>query len=307
MNSNHSEYSDHRNDQVIALASSCFLLVIALTTVVSNGILLLALILDPIKQLRTPPMYLVTNRAIADFLTGILADPFYVLYYITIYHGNPNNGVLLVARFLSLVTVQTALWTTVALVCERYLCIKKPFRYLVVASKQNIVVGSAFIWVYSATLGLIQFTDYYSKTYKVFETHVNLSVPSVIITTLFYSIYKFLKKQRYNDIMRFLPSQSLRRKELLSKAKQDKKMLNTVIVIIILLVACFAPYVVFVHIDFFTQSNDHWSYDLLNLLSRPFVFLNSGINPFVYAWRHNVFRRSIQRVLCRGRSVHDIG
>lgn len=291
--------TDHYNDRDMALGAAWFLLIVAITTVISNGILLLALVVDPIKQFRSPPMYLIMNLALADFLTEILVDPFFVVYYMTCYRGEPDMNMSKVGVFNSFVTVNTALWTTVALVCERYLCIIKPFRYSDVTNKKNVLVASSLIWVYSAASALVLLRNFDNKVYKLLDAHVNFSISTLIMTALLLGIYRFLRKQSSNDILRFIPSQSSRRKELIMKAKRDKRMLNTIIVILALLSSCFAPYAIFVHIDFFNNSRQSFTYHLLNRLSDPFVFLNSGVNPFIYAWRHKVFRKSIRRVIYR--------
>ena len=48
---------------------------LAMITVLGNSLVILVVVKDPFKELRTIPNYLVVNLAIADLLLGLIAEP----------------------------------------------------------------------------------------------------------------------------------------------------------------------------------------------------------------------------------------
>ena len=77
-NTNSSDLSAMSNIQWKAtptVTQTALFFTLAAITLLGNGLVVIAVIKDPFKELRTIPNYLVVNLAIADLLLGLIAEP----------------------------------------------------------------------------------------------------------------------------------------------------------------------------------------------------------------------------------------
>ena len=65
----------------IAFTSTAISAVICLVTVTGNTMVVLAIFIDPNKELKTPFNFFVANLAICDLFVGIVLDPLSVTYH----------------------------------------------------------------------------------------------------------------------------------------------------------------------------------------------------------------------------------
>ena len=88
---------------------------LAFITVVGNGLVIIAVVVDPLKELRTVSNYLVVNLAIADFLLGLIAEP---LWGMTLWIYSKKYHVA--AMSVIIVSTNTTALTVLAMRVERY-------------------------------------------------------------------------------------------------------------------------------------------------------------------------------------------
>ena len=82
--------------------------------------------------------------------------------------------------------------------------------------------------------------------------------------------------------------------------KREKKITKTLLIVLLLFLACYVPSCVCIYIVNFCYTCGcefiHWVRDIQFVL----VMANSGVNPFVYAWRLKNFRKAFKSILtCR--------
>ena len=82
--------------------------------------------------------------------------------------------------------------------------------------------------------------------------------------------------------------------------KREKKITKTLLIVLLLFLACYVPSCVCIYIVNFCYTCGcefiHWVRDIQFVL----VMANSGMNPFVYAWRLKNFRKAFKSILtCR--------
>lgn len=79
--------------------------------------------------------------------------------------------------------------------------------------------------------------------------------------------------------------------------KWEKKITKTLVIVLLLFLACYLPSCICIYIiNFCTNCNCefiHWVRDIQYVL----VMANSGLNPFVYAWRLENFRKAFKSIL----------
>ncbi|KAJ7331662.1 hypothetical protein OS493_019255 [Desmophyllum pertusum] len=82
--------------------------------------------------------------------------------------------------------------------------------------------------------------------------------------------------------------------------KWEEKITKTLVIVLVLFLAFYLPACICIYIINFCSSCDcvfiHWVRDIQFVL----VMANSGVNPFVYAWRLQNFRKAFKSILtCR--------
>ncbi|KAJ7333830.1 hypothetical protein OS493_015922 [Desmophyllum pertusum] len=68
--------------------------VLAVATVVSNGVFLWTFYKDPLKCLRTPSAIFIAGLTSANFLTGLIVEPALVVFYIIWLHVSNSKDVI---------------------------------------------------------------------------------------------------------------------------------------------------------------------------------------------------------------------
>lgn len=111
-------------------------------------------------------------------------------------------------------------------------------------------------------------------------------------------IFKYLRFQvKQWDDLHDSSEENLAKKRAM---EWEKKITKTLVIVLVLFLACYLPSCVCIYIiNFCTDCNCvfiHWVRDIQFVL----VMANSGVNPFVYAWRLQNFRKSFKSILtCR--------
>lgn len=96
------------------LATGISLAVLSPITITSNVLLLLTISKDPLKCLRAPATYLIVTLALVDLATGLLVEPFFVMYRVASYMqwsptlGEPCNSLREIAIWCSTVFLSTS-------------------------------------------------------------------------------------------------------------------------------------------------------------------------------------------------------
>ena len=148
-----------------------------LTNIPGNILVILAVVLDPNKNLRTPFNWLVVNFAAADLMVGIIAQPLAVYFHIK--EGLEKNGVDAeesIAIYIVYFTSCTASILSVSsLAVERYLAVRKPNTYRTKVTNKRIVLTIVMIWVISLSLPSINLNVGFS-TYAFIFTNTSVVV-----------------------------------------------------------------------------------------------------------------------------------
>ncbi|XP_022792706.1 octopamine receptor beta-2R-like [Stylophora pistillata] len=282
-------------EATLSLVSGISLVIISFTTVLGNGMLCVAMYKNPLKRFRTAPMLFVTNLAVADFLTGSIVDPLYITYNFGFNQAKDYQTALAVGDHASYITVNVSLCSAVVLVIDRFLALKTPFLYRRFMTKRNALVTVVVLWVYSILFSFLPYMGTPDTAYYLLDLHIHVTGSLFTLTVFLLLIYRlsvFTKNQRVG-MTGSNPRLDQQRIQLI----RDKKTTCTFLIILAACYICLLPYYIYVHVFLFCPSCQT-SLVLLALskISEPVVYLNCALNPFIYAWRHKVFRKSLRIV-----------
>ena len=183
-------------------------LIFLLTNIPGNLLVILAVALDPYKNLRTPFNYLMASLACADLLVGTVTEPLSV--YTHIKEGLDLNlslrelETLHMSYFIGCTASVLSLGT---LAVERYLAIRNPHTYRNKLTGKRILLTIACIWGISIMLPSLYFEVGFITYAFIFA---NTALVAVFVITCF--IYGLMLKKFYERRMQYTErTQSLAR------------------------------------------------------------------------------------------------
>ena len=162
------------------------------TNVPGNILVILAVVLDPNKNLRTPFNWLVVNLAIADLIVGVIAQPLAVYFHIK--EGLDKNGVLpeesLAIYIIYFISCTASILSVSSLAVERYLAVRTPYTYRSKVTNKRIVLTIVIIWLISFSLpNILNLGNVGFSTYAFIYANTSIAL-GVIIIGITYTLMK---------------------------------------------------------------------------------------------------------------------
>ena len=276
--------------------ASCSVLITVVASV-GNFLVVLAVFLNPNKDLRSPFNYFVANLSFADLIVGLITGPLGSVHHVLEGLGTENQrlkGTLHISYFIS---CTASLLSLTALALDRYIAITYPLVYRTKLNPFRAFVVSVVVWIVSILLSMLYFAVGYNRFRFVF---VNTAVAVTFVVLIFTNskIFRYLRAQVSQwDNLHDSTEENLAKKQAI---KWEKKITKTLVIVLLLFLACYLPSCICIYIINFCTNCDcvfiHWVRDIQFVL----VMANSGVNPFVYAWRLENFRKAFKSILtCR--------
>ncbi|XP_068756095.1 trace amine-associated receptor 9-like [Montipora capricornis] len=277
--------------------TSCSALITAVATV-GNILVILAVYLNPNKDLRSPFNYFVANLSFADLVVGVVTAPLGTAFHIMEGLGMVNDRFKDSMHTTYFISCTASLLSLTALALDRYVAITYPLIYRTKLNPTRALLVSIVVWIVSILLSLLYFVVGYNRYRFIFAS---TAVGTTFLVLMFTNakIFKYLRFQvKQWDDLRDSSEESLAKKRAMV---WQKKITTTLVIVLTLFLAGYLPSCVCIYIiNLCTDCNCefiHWVRDIQFAL----VMANSGVNPFVYAWKLQSFRKAFKSIL---RCVH---
>ncbi|XP_065066431.1 adenosine receptor A2a-like [Rhopilema esculentum] len=284
-------------------AAASLVLCIIITT--GNLLIILAVIIDPLKKLRTPFSYFLINLAISDLIVGLVTMP--VSYDV---HSDEASGhipkykvtLIHVSYFVSSTASVLSLG---ALSVDRFVAIRWPIRYRKRLSMLRCAFMSFAIWLFSGAVSMVYLKIGYINHLMVF-VHLSVLLTFILLVVTYREVYKAFRRQA-NELRAFqnpgniqnTTSQVIDQTEF-RRVRTEKKVTRAFLYILGLFICCYLPAIVMIYILQFCETCSCDLRHILRDLQFILVSVNSAMNPFVCTIRLGPFRRSIIAViLCK--------
>ena len=270
---------------------------LAIATIPGNFLVCLAVLKDPFHELRTPFNYLLFSLAAADLIVGVVMDPISAAFHF----GEGLKLDLLDIRVLHIlyfIVCTASILTLAALSVDRYYAVMTPLRYKTKLTPRRAFLASFVIWVVALSasmayfkLGFILYSFIFANTSVLFTT--------AVLCFVYTNIYRRLRMQikTWGRRQATTVEERSKQKQKLQNMKIERKATKSLVLVLLTFILCFTPACVMIYIlKFCTKCNCiliHWLRDLQFVI----VLLNSGINPFLYAWRMPQFKRALRKFL----------
>ena len=281
----------------IAFTTAALSMVLCLVSVTGNILVVLAVFINPNKDLKSSFYYFVLNLAICDLLIGLVVDPLSVAthYGEGAARAFPFDQVYI--RFPYLVSCTASVLSLAALTMDRYWAITSPISYRIMFSPKRVGLVAAGIWVVS--IGF-PFTYLFTGNidYAFVSAHISAVATFLAMLLTYLRIVRVLKRQikQWDTMNDGSTNNQAKRRAIL----REQKISKTCLIVLALFLACYLPSCVCLYISSLCFSCScsfiHGVKDFHFLL----ILTNSSVNPFVYAWKFEKFRRAFVKILvCR--------
>ena len=250
------------------------------------------------SQLRSQSQLFLWCLAFADFLTGMIVQPFYGAYKIVYIAGYVSASCVL------RVIIETVAWFSAALSCalvssiigERYLALHYHMRYHDVITTKRIILYIVFLVIVMAIASLLRFAMANIRPFIYFSI-CGLLLSLITLLTCSWKIYKQVRRH-------FLQIHDQNSKESKSiDMRRFKKSLINMAYIAILYIIAYMPFtcVLFLYLHKGFTADVEVAYDI----TRTLAFVSSIWNPFLYFWKIQELREAVKKVLNRDSPINN--
>ncbi|KAL9988729.1 hypothetical protein ACROYT_G003208 [Oculina patagonica] len=310
-NSNTTEASFSFSPGFVYPVATCHILIVAVA-IVGNLLVCCAILVN--KNLRSNPTNLfIFSLAVSDLLTVTIAVPFDIEGLFLQWHW--KHGEVMCEAWITvyLITVPTSILTLLAVSVDRYKSLSDPlnrFRRRRFMTRKRALIISFIIWLYSLLFALLPIMGWrthdkfvydsvcyfpFTLVYMTLSSSLNFILPLLITCGIYIKIYLIARRQQSNfdgDDSRKL--RSTEEKKVYSKNVQAAK---TISIFVGAFFCCWVPFSSVSMVATLCQScASHIPYEV-RIVLLMFGYLNSALNPFLFAFRNSRFKATYNMVL----------
>ncbi|XP_059400802.1 neuropeptide FF receptor 1 like 1 [Carassius carassius] len=288
-------------------------LLVLLLCVVGNGLVCLVVIRN--RNMRSVTNLFILNLAISDLLVGIFCVPTTLID--SLISGWPFSQITCtMSNLIQGMSVSASVFTLVAIAVDRFMGIVYPFHHRL--RPVTAFFAIIFIWLLAfaiifpsaTTLTVIQLDDMYMvqdnqiyPLFMCFEDWARADMRRVYTLVIFVQVYLAplgIISIMYGCIAGKL-SNNLRENRVRSRRRM--KVIKMLIMVAILFMVSWLPlWTLMLLTDY--QDLDHQQIDFLSSYLFPvahwLAFFNSGVNPIIYGFFNQNFRRGFQAAVACG-------
>ena len=255
-----------------------------LPAAIGNGIVTLTTLKTP--SLQKPSFVLLSCAALADSLTGFLAQPIAMASFAAKLRRQFSIACRLdvIKECLGWLFGGISVSILALLSVERYLALHLGMRYRSVVTVKRVLLIVAVFWVSLLMLGILRFVVVSNRMFVAIHLPFML-LSLVILTATYYKIHLFIKRHR----SKLTPAEN--RQIHSFDIARYKKITLAVLYIVCFYWVFFAPFVcvlVAYLISGFSQTVEGAYY-----ITTTLILVNAAVNPFLYCWKLRALRKAV--------------
>ncbi|XP_074514043.1 trace amine-associated receptor 13c-like [Sebastes fasciatus] len=277
---------------------------ITLLTVVLN--LLVIISISHFRKLHTTTNLLLLSLAVADFLVGVLQMPFEIL----LFQGCWILGDFLCAAnfFLGFVITSASVGIMLLISVDRYVAICDPMFYSIKVTPKSVQVCICLCWMFSAFHNSWMQWDFlkqpgrYNSCYGECVLVVNYVAgtvdlvvsffgPITVIIVLYMRVFVVAVSQA-RTMRSHIAAVTLQHSKKVTTKKSEMKAAKNLGVVVVVFLLCFSPAYCYILAAESNLVEASYAASQIWLL-----YLNSTLNPVIYAFFYPWFRKSIKLIV----------
>ena len=267
---------------------------LSITAFLGNTLILVALRKE--SSLHPPSKLLLRSLAITDLLVGIIVEPLYVAYLMSVKSKrwdicyNVNVALFIASHILCSVS----LLVLTAISVDRLLALWLGLRYRQVVTLRRVYITVIVMWV----LPIVATTSYiWNPQLLSLLLYIHLSF---CLSIIIFSYMKIFFTLRHYQIQVTVAQEQPRQAIPLNIARYRKAVYSALWVQVTLFI-CYLPFIITEALTDLKSVKLSSSVYLVKTFSFTFVFLNSALNPFLYCWKIKEVRQAVKHTI---RQIH---
>ncbi|XP_034157730.1 trace amine-associated receptor 13c-like [Pangasianodon hypophthalmus] len=278
---------------------------VVLLTVCGN--LLIIISVFHFKQLHTPTNMLVLSLAVSDFLIGAFVMPLMLSWTIEscwIFGRGFCTIFWLIDGFLTVLSI----YNIALIAVDRYLALSNPFLYTNTVSSRTmciviysnllvcVVYNTAFYYFNGTFTSFVMCPGecflFLNEVWSVIDLVYSFIFPLSVIIILYTRVFVIAKK--HATAIRELNNHTQPKTQKITShsMKSERKAAKVLGILVSVFLVCLLPYFIYSLLGNVTELQTETIHKVLIML-----YLNSTINPFIYALFYSWFRRCIQLII----------
>ncbi|XP_078350738.1 melanocyte-stimulating hormone receptor-like [Oculina patagonica] len=269
---------------------SAFDIFLSITAFLGNALILVALRKE--TSLHPPSKLLYRCLATTDLCVGLIVEPVYVTYLISMAHEKWNlcRHALATCYVVGYMLCSVTLLTLTAISVDRLLALSLGLRYRQVVTLKRTYVTVATFWVVSSVASIS-----YLANHQITIWYGHMNILFCVVTSIFSYLKIFLTLRHHQaQVQDHVQQQQQPNQAIPLNIARYRKAVSSALWVQLTFVACYSPYGI---IGAFAYSNLSSSNVLAWSIATTFVFLNSSLNPFLYCWKISEVKQAVKQTI----------
>ncbi|XP_046859018.1 mas-related G-protein coupled receptor member H-like [Xenia sp. Carnegie-2017] len=271
-------------------------MVISTVGVLTNGLLIVVIVKDPLNKPRRGTWITILSLSIADFTASL--SQFMIVGLGRLFEVKPSEAVIYSVLFFLMFGAAGSFFHLTSLTWQTYMIAKYPkYRHQMLSTKK-IYILCATVWLIAICMAFGELTPIYSKNNEQpMYTYVTLYAVLEIAVLLQIILKCFILK---------VVLQSRQDTKVNAKQYNTKhfEIVKAIIVLNVLLLVTAFPYFVAKQVEFIQRLGKYKVNWLgFSYYYEPVAMVNFAVNPIVYALRLPVYRNSMKALFKKTRIV----
>ena len=277
--------------------------VLCFLTVFGNLLVVIAIVKDPYKELKTIPNYLIMNLAVCDLIVGIPSE-----FLLGLLHFLQPHKWLWYLHFVAYTSLYFSMvassLTILTLAFERYIMVEAPFRSKDFLIYSHLKLSIGYIWLISAcAAGLSLLNICNEREYRFIITNA-IGFPTVIFmfliySRIFYVVRKFIRQDLNNRSVSPRDGLLASDKSLTeSIRRREREIAMSVFLFVGAFALCWVPCFIMENVIYLAKETREKLGQTADWV-RCSGMVSSLLNPVIYALRYDKFRKAVRGIFRR--------
>ncbi|XP_078087739.1 histamine H2 receptor-like [Mustelus asterias] len=307
--------SEHRT----VLSTVLIALVLGMILIITIfGNVLVCLVVGLNRKLQNHTNYFIVSLAVTDLLLGLLVLPFSAISELLESEWPFGDTFCNIYTSLDVMLSTASILNLFVISLDRYYAVTAPLRYSMLITPNRVAIFLSLIWCISIMFSFIPINLGWNtkdlsvqslantnqchlelnKVYALVDAFITFYIPLVIMCLTYYRIFKIAREQakRINNVTgctTLNPS--------LPTVKEHKATVTLATVMGVFIICWFPYFAVFTHEGISGHQCDKTVFAVVLWLG----YVNSALNPILYAALNRDFRKAYQKLLrCTKRKLH---
>ncbi|XP_046859730.1 cannabinoid receptor 1-like isoform X3 [Xenia sp. Carnegie-2017] len=272
-------------------------MVISTVGVLTNGLLIVVIVKDPLNKLRRGPWITILSLSIADFTASL--SQFMMVGLGRLFEVKPSEAVIYPVLFFWMFGAAGSFFHLTSLTWQTYMIAKYPIRSRQMLSTRKIYILCVTVWLIAIGMAFGELISIFAEKFDhVMYTYITLHAVLEIAVLLQIILKCFILK---------VVLQSRQDTKVNAEQHNTKhfEIVKTIIVLNVLLLVTAFPYFVAKQVEFIQRLGKIQS-ELAGRFSyyyEPVAMVNFAVNPIVYALRLPDYRNSMKALFRKKNTV----